>query len=52
MEVEVSNVQDLMERLRRGSMQRVTERTDMNNVSSRSHAVFTIFVTAINVIFT
>lgn len=32
-------------RLRQGSLERVTESTDMNAVSSRSHAIFTLYVT-------
>jgi kinesin family protein 4/21/27 len=31
--------------LRRGSLERVTASTDMNKQSSRSHAIFTIYVT-------
>lgn len=34
-----------MERLRQGSLERVTKSTDMNAVSSRSHAVFTLNIT-------
>ena len=33
-----------MEKLEQGSIKRVTAATAMNNVSSRSHAIFTIFV--------
>lgn len=45
LQIEVATVQDLMERLRRGSMERVTKSTDMNASSSRSHAVFTLYIT-------
>jgi len=43
--ISVLTVQDLMERLRRGSMRRVTKSTEMNATSSRSHAVFTLHIT-------
>eukprot|EP00056_Hartaetosiga_gracilis_P010713 m.159594 g.159594 ORF g.159594 m.159594 type:complete len:2077 (-) comp13373_c1_seq2:127-6357(-) len=36
---------DIMDLLRRGSLDRVTASTDMNARSSRSHAIFTIWVT-------
>eukprot|EP00039_Didymoeca_costata_P026262 m.15432 g.15432 ORF g.15432 m.15432 type:complete len:1457 (-) comp5399_c0_seq1:118-4488(-) len=41
----VESAEELMERLRIGSMERVTKSTDMNASSSRSHAIFTMFVT-------
>lgn len=44
-ELEVQSADELLDHLRRGSLERVTERTAMNATSSRSHAVFTIFVT-------
>jgi WD40 repeat protein len=44
-QLKVDSVEELMERLRRGSMERVTKSTDMNATSSRSHAIFTLYVT-------
>ncbi|ETP46819.1 hypothetical protein F442_07016 [Phytophthora nicotianae P10297] len=41
-EVRVSNRQEAMEQMRRGSMQRITASTQMNERSSRSHAVYTV----------
>ncbi|CAH0475985.1 unnamed protein product [Peronospora belbahrii] len=43
-EVRVSNRQDAIKQLRRGSLQRVTASTQMNERSSRSHAVYTVKV--------
>ena len=44
-QLKVESVEELMERLRIGSMERVTKSTDMNATSSRSHAIFTLYVT-------
>ncbi|KAG7377071.1 hypothetical protein PHYPSEUDO_012226 [Phytophthora pseudosyringae] len=41
-EVRVSNRQEAMELMRRGSLQRITASTQMNERSSRSHAVYTV----------
>ncbi|KAL3666449.1 hypothetical protein V7S43_008697 [Phytophthora oleae] len=41
-EVRVSNRQEAMEQMRRGSLQRITASTQMNERSSRSHAVYTV----------
>ncbi|KAK1933815.1 Kinesin-like protein KIF21B [Phytophthora citrophthora] len=41
-EVKVSNTQEAMDQMRRGSLQRVTASTQMNERSSRSHAVYTV----------
>lgn len=43
--VEAGGVEEVMGCLRRGSLARVTASTDMNEQSSRSHAVFTLWVT-------
>merc|ERR1712018_497022 len=43
-EVPVETLDSTMEKLEQGSIKRVTAATAMNNVSSRSHAIFTIFV--------
>ncbi|KAG1709227.1 hypothetical protein DVH05_019871 [Phytophthora capsici] len=41
-EVKVSNTQEAMDQMRRGSLQRITASTQMNERSSRSHAVYTV----------
>ncbi|GMF27546.1 unnamed protein product [Phytophthora lilii] len=41
-EVRVSNRQEAMEQMRKGSLQRITASTQMNERSSRSHAVYTV----------
>lgn len=41
-EVAVTNRQEAMEQMRRGSLQRITASTQMNERSSRSHAVYTV----------
>ncbi|KAG6619358.1 kinesin-like protein [Phytophthora cinnamomi] len=41
-EVRVSNRHEAMEQMRRGSLQRITASTQMNERSSRSHAVYTV----------
>jgi hypothetical protein len=41
-EVRVSNRQEAIEQMRRGSMHRITASTQMNERSSRSHAVYTV----------
>lgn len=43
-EEKVASIDDIMECLRRGSLCRTTKSTDMNSVSSRSHAVFTVIL--------
>ena len=43
-EVSVETLETTMEKLEQGSIKRVTAATAMNNVSSRSHAIFTVFV--------
>ena len=43
-EVVVGNLRQTMEQLENGSVKRVTAATAMNNTSSRSHAIFTIYV--------
>ena len=42
---DVARREDIMDLLRRGSLDRVTASTDMNERSSRSHAIFTIWIT-------
>lgn len=42
---EVASLEEVMSHLRRGSLERVTASTDMNQQSSRSHAVFTMYIT-------
>ena len=46
-EVAVGTVQELMEHMERGSLYRVTEATNCNAVSSRSHAVLQVSVEAL-----
>ncbi|KAG7387344.1 hypothetical protein PHYBOEH_008265 [Phytophthora boehmeriae] len=41
-EVRVTNRREAMDQMRRGSMQRITASTQMNERSSRSHAVYTV----------
>ncbi|POM77799.1 Kinesin-like protein, partial [Phytophthora palmivora] len=41
-EVQVTNRQEAMEEMRRGSLHRITASTQMNERSSRSHAVYTV----------
>ncbi len=43
-EVTVSSLKDTMKQLELGSLKRVTAATAMNNTSSRSHAIFTVFL--------
>ena len=43
-EVNVKDLRSTMEQLEIGSVKRVTAATAMNNTSSRSHAIFTIFI--------
>ena len=43
-EVVVENLRQTMEQLENGSVKRVTAATAMNNTSSRSHAIFTLYV--------
>jgi len=43
--IEATSAEEVMGCLRRGSLARVTESTNMNEQSSRSHAVFTLWVT-------
>ena len=43
-EVVVGNLRQTMEQLENGSVKRVTAATAMNNTSSRSHAIFTLYV--------
>merc|ERR1711893_507559 len=42
--VSVETLETTMSQLEKGSIKRVTAATAMNNVSSRSHAIFTLFV--------
>ncbi len=44
----VSSVEETMRRLEAGSSKRVTAATAMNNTSSRSHAIFTLFLNIVN----
>ena len=43
-EVVVGNLRQTMEQLEKGSLKRVTAATAMNNTSSRSHTIFTLYV--------
>ena len=43
-EVVVGNLRQTMEQLENGSVKRVTAATAMNNTSSRSHAIFTLYI--------
>lgn len=43
-EVVVGNLRQTLEQLENGSVKRVTAATAMNNTSSRSHAIFTLYV--------
>ena len=43
-EVVVENLRQTMEQLENGSVKRVTAATAMNNTSSRSHAIFTLYI--------
>ena len=43
-EVPVETLDATMDQLNKGSIKRVTASTAMNNVSSRSHAIFTLFI--------
>ena len=43
-EVPVETLDATMDQLNKGSIKRVTASTAMNHVSSRSHAIFTLFI--------
>ena len=43
-EVTVEGLMSTMDQLEQGSVKRVTAATAMNNVSSRSHAIFTVYI--------
>ena len=43
-ELPIASPADMFEALVRGSSKRATAATNMNSVSSRSHAIFTIFI--------
>lgn len=46
-EVGVNSLQEIMEHMHRGSLHRITEATNCNEVSSRSHAVLQVSVQAV-----
>ncbi|CAG8447211.1 4533_t:CDS:10 [Rhizophagus irregularis] len=43
-EVQVSDLDELLEQLQKGSLRRTVASTDMNMVSSRSHAIFSVIL--------